>query len=241
MCTVTYIPPSAQNGFILTSNRDEKEFRLTIPPAIYWQNDKRLGYPKDQRAGGTWIAANDNGRICCLLNGAYMAHKKQDFHTVSRGTILLELISSEIPVNEFFRTKPLKSVEPFTIVTLDKDKGDNIAFSEFVWDGNNKYFSDLDKHVPHIWSSVTLYKEEHRMLRKDWFNRFYASSGNNITPEKVFSFHSGAHTSDNAINVIMQREGGLKTVSITQITPTNGKLLMRYADLLNNSNHQLVL
>ncbi len=241
MCTVTYIPSSAHNGFILTSNRDEKEFRPTIPPAIYWQNDRKLSYPKDEKAGGSWIATNEDGRVCCLLNGAYIAHKKQDFQTVSRGIVLLELVSTEIPVNEFFKTRPLENVEPFTIVTLDRDNGMNIAFSEFVWDGNNKYFSELDKHVPHIWSSVTLYNEEHRMLRKDWFNRFNDSSGNNITPEKVLSFHSGAHTTDNSINVIMNRDGGLKTVSITQITPENGKLLMRYADLLNNSNHEVVL
>ena len=241
MCTVTYIPPSAQNGFILTSNRDEKDFRPTTPPAIYWQNDKKLGYPKDERAGGSWIAANENGRVSCLLNGAYMAHKKQDFHTVSRGTVLLELISSEKPVNEFFRTKSLENVEPLTIVTIEKASGSIKTFNEFVWDGNNKYFSELDIYTPHIWSSATLFNEEHRMLRKDWFNRFCAASGNNITPEKVLSFHSGVHTSDDTINVVMKREGGLKTISITQITPENGKLVMRYADLLNNSNHQLVL
>lgn len=240
MCTVTYIPPSSRHGFILTSNRDEKDFRPTLPPATYLHNNKRLVYPKDEKAGGSWIAINGNGRISCLLNGAYLAHKKQDFHTMSRGMVLLELASSEMPVKEFFLTKPLENVEPFTIVTLDRDDW-STSFHEFVWDGINKYLSELDMNVPHIWSSVTLYNEEQRMLRNDWFNRFHMSSGNNISPEKVLSFHTGIHTPDDSINVVMNRAGGMKTVSITQITPENGKLLMHYTDLLNNSNHQLFL
>jgi hypothetical protein len=241
MCTVTYIPPSSRHGFILTSNRDERDFRPTIPPAVYWRNETKLSYPRDEMAGGSWIAANENGRVCCLLNGAYLAHRKQEFHTVSRGRVLLDLISSNASVNEFLRTKPLENVEPFTIVSIERDSNSDTGFSEFVWDGSNKFYSELDKHIPHIWSSVTLYNEENRILRKEWFNRFYAASGNSITPEKVLYFHSGTHTHDDSINVVMKREGGLKTVSITQITPENGKLIMRYADLLSNSNHQLVL
>jgi uncharacterized protein with NRDE domain len=240
MCTVTYIPPSSRHGFILTSNRDERDFRPTLPPATYLHNNKRLGYPKDERAGGSWIAVNGNGRISCLLNGAYLAHKKQDFHTMSRGMVLLELVSSDIPVKEFFLTKVLENVEPFTIVTVDGDGGSN-SFNEFVWDGINKYVSELDKDVPRIWSSITLYNEEQRMLRKDWFNRFHMSSGNDMSPAKVLSFHTGMHTPDESVNVVMNRAGGMKTVSITQITSEKGKIIMLYADLLNNSNHQLFL
>jgi hypothetical protein len=240
MCTVTYIPPSSRHGFILTSNRDEREIRATLAPAIYRYNNKILGYPKDESAGGSWIAVNENGRITCLLNGAYLAHKKQDFHTLSRGMVLLEFVSSDIPVKEFFQTKVLKNVEPFTIVIVDGDGGSN-NFYELVWDGITKYVSELDKDVPHIWSSVTLYNEEQRMLRKDWFNRFHSSYGNDMSPEKVLSFHTGIHTPDDSINVVMNRTGGMKTVSITQITSEKGKIIMHYSDLLNNSNHQLFL
>ena len=241
MCTVTYIPPYGSNNFILTSNRDEKEFRPTIPPAIYMHIGKRLGYPKDEKAGGTWVAVNDKGKVCCLLNGAFTAHQKQEFHTVSRGTILLEFTTSDLTVHEFFAAKELENVEPFTIVAMEQNNDVINNLTEFVWDGRDKHFRQLDKNTPYIWSSVTLYNEGYRILRKEWFKRFYTEFSNSITPDKVLSFHSGSHTNDNSINVIMQREGGLKTVSITQVIPEKGKLIMRYADLLNNSNYQLAI
>ena len=54
MCTVTYLPLE-NDGFILTSNRDESPMRKTIPPKKYLENGVELAYPKDQLAGGTWI------------------------------------------------------------------------------------------------------------------------------------------------------------------------------------------
>jgi uncharacterized protein with NRDE domain len=241
MCTVTYIPPTEERGFILTSNRDEKEFRPTISPATYLHNDIKLAYPKDEKAGGSWIAVNENNKVCCLLNGAFVAHQKQEFHTLSRGTILLEFTASDLTVHEFFASKELRNVEPFTIVTIEQTKQKIEKLTEFVWDGRDKHFRQLDKNTQYIWSSVTLYNDEHRKLRKEWFAKFYAEFKNKITPEKILSFHSGEHTSDNSINVIMQREGGLKTVSITQVSPENGQLKMSYTDLLNNSNHDLLV
>ena len=81
MCTVSYIPLGQNKDFILTSNRDEKVFRPAIAPAIHKTGDIHICYPKDSKAGGSWIAMNNRGRICCLLNGAFEAHLKQDFHT----------------------------------------------------------------------------------------------------------------------------------------------------------------
>jgi len=239
MCTVTYIPPIEERGFILTSNRDEKEFRPTIPPELYKHLGIQVGFPKDTKAGGSWIAVNENGRLCCLLNGAYRAHIKEPFYSISRGNVLLQLSSSTMSVEAFFKNDTLANVEPFTIVTIEQKNAAIHNFSEFVWDGKEKHFRELDKNNPYIWSSVTLYSEEHRKMRKEWFTRFFQEFKNDISPDNVFGFHSGKHTNDNSINVIMQRDGGLKTVSITQITPNNGKLVMRYSDLLNNSNHEL--
>ncbi|NJK93768.1 MAG: NRDE family protein [Bacteroidales bacterium] len=238
MCTVTYIPPTKKRGFILTSNRDEKEFRPTSPPEIYRHFDIPVGFPRDAKAGGSWIAANENGRLCCLLNGAYIPHTKEPDYTRSRGNVLLQLATSPLSVESFFMKDSLTNVEPFTIVTFEQ-KNATPVFTEFVWDGKEKHFRELDKDAPYIWSSVTLYSEEHRNIRNEWFNQFFQKSNNDISPEDVFGFHSGTHTNDNSINVIMQRDGGLKTVSITQVIPKEGKLLMRYTDLLNNSNHQI--
>jgi len=68
MCTVTYIPSTEENGFVLTSNRDEKEFRPTSPPEIYAYGNCKLVYPRDEQAGGSWIAINEKGiSIACSM------------------------------------------------------------------------------------------------------------------------------------------------------------------------------
>lgn len=241
MCTVTYIPQTAENSFVLTSNRDEKEFRPTIKPAKYKHGDVALVYPKDQKAGGSWIAMNNHGQINCLLNGGVVAHKKQEHHTKSRGIVLIEFSSSGLSANDFFLNKELTNVEPFTIVTIDFSGEICKKLTEFIWDGKNKSFNYPDKEKPHIWSSVTLYNEENRNLRKDWFNRFHDGKGNTISAKEIMGFHSGNHTKDNTINVLMQRDGGLKTVSITQVFLEGSKLKMCYSDLLKGSENVIEL
>jgi uncharacterized protein with NRDE domain len=241
MCTVTYLPPANGQGYILTSNRDEKVFRPAIPPALYNSEKAVVCFPKDSKAGGSWIAMNNQGRLCCLLNGAFVAHQKQDFHTRSRGIILTELASATVSPEKLFEKDSLHSVEPFTIVTIDQQNKDITFFNEFIWDGTSKHFRHLDKNTPQLWSSVTLYSEENRKLRKQWFQKFLESNNQPISAEKILSFHSGQHTSDAAINLVMEREGGLKTVSITQVFPVQDGLQMRYFDLIENSQSELTL
>lgn len=230
------------NGeFVLTSNRDEKAFRPTLEPQIYESGEIKLGFPKDEKAGGSWIAANNNGRLCCLLNGAFVAHEKKPVYAQSRGNILIEAATSPKNPEQYFAEKDLAQVEPFTIVSIEKMKNEISHFSEFVWDGTQKYFRLLNPAEPYIWSSVTLYNNEQRNLRREWFNRFIVEKNGSISPESILGFHAGKHTADHSINVVMEREGGLKTVSITQVIPDNGKFRMDYFDLHNQQNSSLVI
>ena len=241
MCTVTYIPPSKDHSFVLTSNRDEREFRPTIPPEVYDDGDGKLAFPKDATAGGSWIAINHSGHINCLLNGGFVAHQKQEYHTESRGTVLLNFTRSGSSIRSYFENRNLVNVEPFTIVALKYTQGKIRNLTEFIWDGTDKYYRQLDTNKPYIWSSVTLYDEEDRKARKAWFERFCKENQGNITREMIFGFHSGRHTSDDTVNVVMQREGGLKTVSITQVVAVGNKMRMSYSDLLNDSYHEVEL
>jgi hypothetical protein len=241
MCTVSYIPKKSAGGFVLTSNRDEKVFRPTLAPQIYEAGETKLGFPKDEKAGGSWIAANNNGRLCCLLNGAFEAHEKKENYAQSRGIILIEATSSPKAPEQYFAERNLSEVEPFTIVSVEQKESQISHFSEFVWDGSKKHFRALNPDKPYVWSSVTLYDEEHRQLRRQWFNRFITEKNGSISPENILGFHAGKHTGDSAVNVIMEREGGLKTVSITQVFPENGKFRMSYFDLHNQQNSSLVI
>ena len=233
MCTVTYIP-QAENDFILTSNRDEKVFRPTLAPAVYEKAGLKICYPRDSKAGGSWIAMNNQGRLCCLLNGAYKAHQKKDFHTLSRGKVLIELASSTMGAFEFFSKKDLSAVEPFTIITLDRENRKIKTFNEFIWDGKHKNYRFLDANQTYLWSSVTLYNKKNRKTREQWFQDYLFNNQGAISPEKMMMFHSGKHTTDKTINLVMEGDGGLKTVSISQVVPRENGFKMEYSDLLTN-------
>lgn len=241
MCTVSYIPNKNNAGFVLTSNRDEVSFRPTTKPQIYRLGEKNVCFPKDEKAGGSWIAFNDNGRLCCLLNGAFEDHQKKQYYAESRGIVLTQLASSELKPRDFFKHKNLKEIEPFTIVTIDANGQEVNHFSEFIWDGETSHLRELNPEEPHIWSSATLYSAEHRELRKQWFKSFLTNINGNLSPENIFDFHSGTHTKDSSINVVMERSGGLKTVSITQVFPKKGKLNMNYFDLHNKNTIRVEL
>ncbi len=238
---MTYIPSAGHSSFVLTSNRDERVFRPTLPPVIGWLNDIKVAFPTDTKAGGSWIAINENGRTCCLLNGAYAAHQKQEHHTRSRGQIVLELASSRLDEVTFFQSIELKNVEPFTMVTIQQECKQVVRLSEFVWDGNQKHFRELDKTTAYIWSSATLYSEKNRHERKLWFDAFIAKSGDDVSPEKILDFHTAKHSKDHSLNLIMKRKGGLRTVSVTQVTGQNSTTRMQYSDLLIGEEYTVEL
>ena len=88
MCTVSFIP-LGNNEFYLTSNRDEWNLRPTLAPVTEIIAGQEVTFPKDETAGGTWIAAGENGRVCCLLNGAFERHERKLPYGLSRGKVIL--------------------------------------------------------------------------------------------------------------------------------------------------------
>ena len=241
MCTVSYIPKTSETNFVLTSNRDEDSRRPTVAPQIYDFGSVRIAFPKDEISGGSWIAMNNRGKINCLLNGGVGTHTKQDYHTISRGTILLDLTKSELSTRDFFQDKELHNVEPFTVVSIQQEDGKVIELIEIIWDGATKHFRNLEINQAYIWSSAQLYSEEQNELRQKWFADFIKKNQANLSSDKIINFHSGSHSDDAGVNVIMQRGEVLKTVSITQITSYNDSLKMTYSDLLRNIKLEVLL
>ena len=61
----------ANGKIIITSNRDEKIIRPNaIEPKAYHLNNKKVIFPKDNKAGGTWYAIDEHSNVLVLLNGA---------------------------------------------------------------------------------------------------------------------------------------------------------------------------
>lgn len=221
MCTVTYIPRS--KGFILTSSRDEKINRPTLQPAIYEHFGCEMVYPKDKTAGGTWIAVNMQNHIACLINGAFENHQKQDHYQKSRGQLLIESFGYR-SIPHFKNKINLSAVEPFTLLLIRNEE-----FFELKWDGNRKYFKEIDINQPAIWSSPTLYDQNIRNQRKKWFYDWLKQNIN--APDlNIARFHSSRHGNDCKNDILMNRSE-LQTLSISQIRDKNRKITFDYVDL----------
>lgn len=236
MCTVTYIPKD--NGhFILTSNRDEGTKRPKAGiPLLHEVESEMMLFPKDPTGGGTWIAASGKGKLVCLLNGAFDRHFPDPPYRKSRGIILLESLLYPT-FEEFTEMHDLNDIEPFTLISVERDVKEGIFLSEMRWDGKDKYFVYLSEEESHIWSSATLYSSEKREKRKVWFDSFL---NNNSKPSEaaIKDFHLNAGDGDKSYSLVMERpEIPLQTVSVTQIVGETEKFDISYHDLLTQSIH----
>ena len=236
MCTVTYIPKP--DGFLLTSSRDEKINRTTLPPRSYTHNHQELIYPKDTKGLGSWIAISHKKRIACLLNGAFENHAKKETYTKSRGLILTESFNY-LMIDDFINDIDLLQTEPFTLLLLDYHT-EIICFKELVWDGTKKHINSINPNQPKIWSSATLYDLETRKNRSQWFANWLIQL-NNLNNIEPLDFHLRKHSSNDAQNILMKRENDLQTVSISKIEMNSQQTEFNYIDLLNNTKNNLII
>ncbi len=232
MCTVSFVKD--KESFIFTSNRDEHIGRpLAFKPEEEIINDLKVIYPKDPKAGGSWFAVNERQVVTVLLNGAFKKHRHTADYRRSRGLVLLDIISSGQPKDVLLNI-PLERIEPFTIVLYE-----DLHLYEFRWDGNHRFFKELDPAASHIWSSTTLYTEEIIRLREELFLEFMSTSTIK-NAEEVLKFHSNDYN-DPENGFVIDRANGLKTFSITQAVINPVQSTLRHLDLINRKEHLLRL
>ncbi len=234
MCTVTYIPLGDSN-FILTSSRDIPFSRKKAEhPAMKIENGIELWYPKDGKAGGTWIGTSNKNRLICLLNGGFEYHTSRESYTKSRGLIVKELLKAD-DIRKGLETVDLVGVEQFTLTIVDWNR--TLELLEFVWDGAHKH-TQLMTQEAHIWSSSTLYDASVKQLRKDWFATWLKD--NEKTQQDMLAFHHDAGIGDAYIDVLMNRGMG-GTVSITSIEKKEGRIHMVYEDIATKEISEVII
>jgi hypothetical protein len=223
MCTVTYIN---SNSFrCLTSSRDEHRLRpAAVWPSSDFYSKKRLFYPKDPVGNGSWFVTSDSGTVSVLLNGAFKKHEINPSYQKSRGAILVELMKQEYMVDAFNGIS-LQNIEPFTVISYDRK-----ILYQFLWDGNEKFIKELDPSRNYIWASVTLYKEEIIQKRKNMFADFLVSNPFPDAPE-ICKFHL-QNDGDTENGLMITRQSGILTQSITQAIICNSEIKLKYQDLL---------
>lgn len=236
MCTVSFV--KTNTGFILTANRDEDSRRKTLPPASYIVNNEKLIFPKDEMAGGTWIALNVNKkRVCTLLNGAFKLHKKLPKFKKSRGLVLLNALS--LPnLNDFITQNYFEEVEPFTLLWIDFKEPYEMCTIELIWDGEKLHQRVLLNDTPNLWSSSTIYSEHTKQTRTELFLK-YMSTLTQKSKDELFNFHSKKHGLAKSDDILMERDEHFKTVSISQLVLEKNHFSFKYFDLISKSEHNI--
>lgn len=231
MCTVSFT--RVNDAVVITSNRDEHIQRENADaPAFKAIPGKKIIFPKDARAGGSWFAAADNGVVAVLLNGAFKKHTPQPPYRKSRGLILLDMIEANEPF-PFFKALNLENIEPFTIVLYQPGQ-----LHELRWDGTNKHEKQLDISRNYIWSSATLYSNEIIEQREALFQQFMHSQA--VSAAGIYDFHA-SNNGDTENGFIINRQTGMRTFSITQAVVNNDAVNFLHSDLLLQKNYTEIL
>lgn len=183
-------------------------------------------YPKDPKAGGTWFAIKENGVVTVLLNGAFKNHTPNEKHSVSRGLIVLQVISATDSILQIMKLD-LSAVTPFTLVLFT-----GIKLLEFRWDGTDKHYKDLDPKSNFIWSSVTLYDTDAIAQREQKFTNFLKDN-HSIQEESIINFHMN-NDNDFENGFIINRKDQVKTFSITQAVVQAEEIIFNHLDLDKN-------
>ncbi|GGD79653.1 hypothetical protein GCM10011514_49540 [Emticicia aquatilis] len=221
MCTVVFIPN--KKGGYFASLRDESPKRAAaFAPTITKKNGVKYLAPIDSLAGGTWIGLSELGNVIILLNGGFETHTKENHYLKSRGLIVSELLSSEMPVIDW-QLMDLAHIEPFTLILWSE----NLLF-QLVWDGKTKHRIRLDTSLAHLFSSATLYNNESKAKREDLFTNWLAMKPP-ITKLSLLHFFQSFDDKQNGF--IINRNDDMKTLSYSFIELNENELMMSYYDL----------
>lgn len=225
MCTVSYIPQN--KGFCLTYNRDTDESRpSSVAPVISKIGGVEVLYPSDPLIGGTWIATSAKGRTVCLLDGSFGEIRSLDLFNKTVSLAVHDSFAFD-NFQEFANNYVFKKLPPFTMVVIELVP--QISLMKFVWDGKSKTIYELDETKNEIWSSSSVYDDECIKLRESWFVDWAVK--HSVSPESILSFHHKAGNGDPQKDLIVRKNNGICTESITQVLSSDSFSIMKYINV----------
>ncbi|MCC5823592.1 MAG: NRDE family protein [Phycisphaerales bacterium] len=210
MCTVTVIPTPA--GPRLVHSRDELRSRSpALPPA--WRDlpgRRRAVWPTDPDAGGTWIAARDDGLVLAILN-RNIPPNGRPAPSRSRGGLIPALIDAGHAARamEALAKHDLAAMAPFRLLAVDPDGVARLA----TWDGLSLDHAELSR-PPFCLASSGL-GDERVEPRYPLFEQLVVPRP---TPEAQDAYHRHRWDESPEISVLMSRPDA-RTVSITTLGP----------------------
>jgi uncharacterized protein with NRDE domain len=234
LCTVTYLPLS-QSSFILTHNRDEHHLRCIAKlPKKFMKHGIEIICPIDEQGGGTWFATSKLFTLC-LLNGAYDKHVPKPPYKQSRGLIILDFFKLN-SVELFKRDYDFSGIEPFTLIIIDHQ---NQQVNQIVSDAEHVFHVVKNSNEKHIWSSSTLYTNEEKERRINWFTD-WQKKHIEYAQNDIVEFHEFRSNDNTQEGFIINRNGTLLTVSLTSVQKnSNNSIQFIYKDFVQHQTVQL--
>ena len=224
MCIVTYFPTA--EGFIFTSNRDEKLQRPTLEPAIY-DHPAPLIYPKDLDHGGTWFAVDATQKqLFCVLNASGI--QPNSAKKISRGQLPIKLLLGDETI---LSESSLTYIAPFQLISVQFSETLKLEHSH--WDGDTLERTLINQTRPHLWCSNTLYTNS---KKQDLKKEFKHNSTKFNAWNDLINFHKNVAQPLNN-NVFLKKDNGLQTVSITSLNLHNKIQELYYDNLLEDTQH----
>lgn len=224
MCTLSYY--FLPDGYQLFFNRDEQRSRpLAIPPKF--DDEIQAIYPTDPKAGGTWMGVSLSGVSIALLN-LYQADQQlppPDGSEVSRGQLVLLLLSLKDNVEFYLQQMDLTCYRPFEVLLMNTDRQAQL----YRWDG--KVLSHPNFTLPITSSSVDINKVI--ASRRQQYHDIVAGS---TDPELHQQFHL-SKVAQGHRSVNMSRADA-RTMSISSIRVTQDEVVFDYLDNVTKTRYR---
>jgi hypothetical protein len=210
MCNVTFL--KNKYSTILTSDWDGNVERgYSLPPIVATYGTKKVMFTRDEKTGGSWFAATDNGDIAVVMNNKAKDHINKENHLKSSSLILLEIISADSPFDVFAELN-LQPIEPFSIVLYSNSK-----LYELIWDGDGKSINAPDTDSEHLWALAPEFGEGSLAEKEKQFKDFLIKKPKPYAAA-IRTFHKEL----------------CKAFSITQAVLMSNNIMFYHMDMLDN-------
>jgi hypothetical protein len=232
MCILSIVQQG--NEIIVTSNRDEKRERPnSCAPEVIVRDGRSIVYAQDSLQNGTWLVADDSGKVAVLLNGAIKPHVPNPPYRMSRGLLLLDLFEKD----DFliaFEEIDLTGIEPFQMIFISKKSS-----CQMLWDEQFKRVIPFHDAAIICFFSSTLYSEHHQKEKENWFkNQFGILEDNSalhlfdIHQQRSDSVEDGCFFLNNTTHL---------TKSVSQVVIAGGHSIYRHWQSWNDERFEITL
>jgi hypothetical protein len=219
MCTVSWFHETG--GYQLFCNRDEKKTRAEASgPRVYTRDGVRFVAPRDNQAGGTWIALNECGVTLCVLNGVPAGPVQPLW---SRGRLAWELIASRSlgDLLQGLQRCDFQRYAPFVLVGLEPGNDATVA----EWNGKKlRITARGESAMPLTSSSVNAAGAQ--TARRELLARMIEEGGKRAGT--FLAFHRSHHPAVGPCSPCMHRADA-GTVSFTWIMVNPAEATLYYS------------